>query len=87
MSSFFCNSPSEHPVDPGASRWDYEIQDHACAASLLRLSAFLRLYLPVTLLSELQLPLEAALQKQVPYHCTYEKRRRRKNFVEKLELT
>jgi REP element-mobilizing transposase RayT len=28
-----------------------------------------------------------ALQKQVPYHCTYEKRRKRNNFVEKLQLT
>jgi hypothetical protein len=69
------------------ARWDYEIQDRASPVSLLKLSAFLRLYLPVTLLLGLQLHVEAALQKQVPYHCTYEKRRRRKNFVEKLELT
>jgi hypothetical protein len=69
------------------ARWDYEFQDRAGPLSLLKLSIFLRLYLPVTLLSELQLHLEAALQKQVPYHCTYEKRRKRKNFVEKLTLT
>jgi hypothetical protein len=69
------------------ARWDYELEDRAGPVSLLKLSIFMRLYLPVTLLSELQLKLEAALQKQVPYHCTYEKRRKRKNFVEKLKLT
>jgi hypothetical protein len=69
------------------ARWDYELEDRAGPVSLLKLSIFMRLYLPVTLLSELQLKLEAALQKQVPYHCTYEKRRKRKNFVEKLQLT
>lgn len=69
------------------ARWDYEIQDRAGPLSLLKLAAFLRLYLPITLMAELQSHLEAALQKQVPYHCAYEKRRKRKNFVEKLQLT
>jgi hypothetical protein len=69
------------------SRWDYENQERCGPLSLLKTAAFLQLYLPLTLLSELQSRLEDALQKQVPYHCTYEKGRRRKNFVEKLELT
>lgn len=69
------------------ARWDYQLQDRAGPLSLLKVAAFARLYLPLTLLCELQSHLEAALQKQVPYHCTYEKRRNRKNFVEKLELT
>jgi len=68
-------------------RWDYENQQEAGPLSLLKTAAFMQLYLPATLLSELQSHLEAALQKQVPYHCTYEKRRTRKNFVEKLQLT
>ncbi len=70
------------------ARWDWRLQDQcACALSLLKLAAFIALYLPVTLLWESQPHLERALFKQVPYHCTYEKRRKRKNFVEKLELT
>ncbi len=68
-------------------RWDYENQDQAGPLSLLKTAAFLQLYVPVTLLSELQPHLEAALQKQIPYHCAYEQRQSRKNFVEKLELT
>ena len=69
------------------ARWDYQLQDRAGPLSLLKVAAFLRLYLPLTLLNELQSHLETALQKQLPYHCTYEKRRQRKNFVQKLELT
>jgi hypothetical protein len=68
-------------------QWDYEYQDRAGPLSLLKTAAFLQLYVPLTLLSELQSHLEAALTKQVPYHCAYEKRRNRKNFMEKLELT
>jgi hypothetical protein len=69
------------------ARWDYQLQNRAGPLSLLKLAAFLPLYLPLTLFQELQPHLEAALQKQVPYHCTYEKRCKRKNFVERLELT
>jgi hypothetical protein len=68
-------------------RWDYENQDRSGPLSLLKTAAFLQLYVPLTLLSELQRHLKAALEKQVPYHCAYEKRRKRKNFVEKLQLT
>jgi hypothetical protein len=67
-------------------RWDYENQDRSGPLSLLKTAAFLQLYVPLTLLSELQAHLKAALEKQVPYHCAYEKRRKRKNFVEKLQL-
>jgi len=69
------------------ARWDYQIQDRAGPLSVLKLAGFMQLYLPVALLAELQNNLEEALQKQVAYHCTYEKRRSRKNFIEKLELT
>jgi hypothetical protein len=69
------------------ARWDYQLQDRAGPLSLLKVAAFLPLYLPLTLFNELQSHLETALQKQLPYHCTYEKRRKRKNFVQKLELT
>ena len=69
------------------ARWDYQIQDRAGPLSVLKVAGFMQLYLPVTLLGELQTDLEEALQKQVAYHCTYEKRRGRKNFIEKLELT
>lgn len=69
------------------SRWDYENQDRCGPLSLLKTAAFMQLYLPLTLLSELQPHLEGALAKQIPYHCTYEKRHKRKNYVEKLELT
>jgi hypothetical protein len=69
------------------ARWDYQIQDRAGPLSVLKVAGFMQLYLPVTLLGELQPNLETALQKQVAYHCTYEKRRSRKNFIEKLELT
>ncbi|HWH68312.1 MAG TPA: IS4 family transposase [Candidatus Sulfotelmatobacter sp.] len=69
------------------ARWQYQFQDQASPLSLLKVAAFMQLYLPVTLLGELQPHLEAALQRQVPYHCGYEKRRNRKNFVQQLELT
>jgi hypothetical protein len=69
------------------ARWDYQLQERAGPLSILKLAAFMQLYVPVTLLSELQVHLETALQKQVPYHCTYEMRCKRKNFVEKLQLT
>jgi hypothetical protein len=69
------------------ARWDYQYQDRAAPLSLLKVAAFLQLYLPLTLLSALQPRLEAALLKQIPYHCTYERRSKRKNFVEKLKLT
>jgi hypothetical protein len=69
------------------ARWDYQLQERAGPLSLLKVAAFLRLYLPLTLLAEFQPHLETALLKQVPYHCTYEKRRKRKNFVQMLELT
>jgi Transposase DDE domain len=69
------------------ARWDYQLQNRAGPLSVLKVAAFLRLYLPLTLLNELQSHLETALQKQIAYHCTYEKRRKRKNFVQKLELT
>ena len=67
-------------------RWDYENQDRCRPLSLLKTAAFIQVYVPLTLLSELQSHLEAALQKQIAYHCAYEKRRKRTNFVEKLEL-
>jgi hypothetical protein len=69
------------------ARWEDQLQDRAGPLSRLKVAAFLRLYLPITLLPELQPDLEAALQKQLPYHCTYEKRRKRKNFAERLKLT
>jgi Transposase DDE domain len=69
------------------ARWDYQLQERVGPLSLLKVAAFLPLYLPLTLLEELQPHLEAALQKQLPYHCTYEKRCKRKNLVEKLQLT
>jgi hypothetical protein len=68
-------------------RWDYEYQDRSGPLSLLKTAAFLQFYVPIALLFQLQSHLEAALAKQVPYHCAYEKRRKRKNFVEKLQLT
>jgi hypothetical protein len=69
------------------ARWDYHFQERAGPLSLLKTAAFLGLYLPATLFNESQPHLEVALQKQVFYHCTYEKRHKRKNFVERLELT
>jgi Transposase DDE domain len=69
------------------ARWDYQFQNRAAPLSLLKVAAFLQLYLPLTLLSALQPRLEAALLKQIPYHCTYERRSKRRNFVEKLKLT
>ncbi len=69
------------------ARWDYRVQQQTGPLSILKLAAFMHLYVPVTLLAESQAHLEAALQKQVSYHCTYEKRCNRKNFVEKLQLT
>jgi hypothetical protein len=69
------------------ARWEYQLPNQAQPLSILKVAAFMQLYLPVTLLSELQAHLEAAMQRQVAYHCGYEKRRNRKNFVQQLELT
>ncbi len=70
------------------ARWDYQLQGQtATGLSLLKVAAFLPLYLPVAWLAQLQPHLESALLKQVAYHCTYEKRTTRKNFLEMLELT
>jgi hypothetical protein len=70
------------------ARWDYQFQHQTVLGlSLLKLAAFLPLYLPVACLAELQPHLECALLKQVRYHCTYEKRTKRKNFLEMLKLT
>jgi hypothetical protein len=69
------------------ARWDYQFQDRARPLSMLKVAAFIGVYLPLMLLAELQPHLEAALIKQLPYHCTYEKHRKRKNFVKKPALT
>jgi Transposase DDE domain len=67
--------------------WDYRIQKQARPPiSHLKLAALMPLYLPLELLRQLQPRVEEALEKQVPYHCTYERRRKRKNFVERLQL-
>lgn len=70
------------------ARWDYQIQkEPAPGLSLLKLAGFLPLYLAAAVLRAFQPALEKALLQQVPYHCSYEKRRKRKNFVEQLDLT
>jgi len=56
------------------------------ALSHLKLAALMPVYLPLEWLRQFQPNVAAALAKQVPYHCAYE-RRRRKNFVERLLLS
>lgn len=67
--------------------WDYHIHKQSRPPiSHLKLAALMPIYLPLELLRQFQPLAEAALAKQVPYHCTYERRRKRKNFVERLQL-
>ncbi|HZR57679.1 MAG TPA: hypothetical protein VFA74_12455, partial [Terriglobales bacterium] len=70
------------------ARWDYQFQAQTSKPlSLLKVAALLPLYLPAILWPELQPQLEDALLKQIRYHCTYEKRADRMNYVEMLKLT
>jgi len=67
--------------------WDYHIHKQSRPPiSQLKLAALMPICLPLELLRQLQPKVEQALAKQVPYHCTYERRRKRKNFVERLQL-
>jgi hypothetical protein len=67
--------------------WDQRIQAQPRPPiSHLKLAALMPVYLPLELLRHLQPKVQEALAKQVPYHCTYERRRKRKNFVQKLQL-
>lgn len=68
------------------ARWDYLIQREDCPpVSHLKLAALMPLYLSVELLHQFQPRPECAIQKQIGYHCTYEKRKR-KHFVAMLAL-
>lgn len=70
------------------ARWGAQLQEASTLAlSRLKVAAFFTVYLSASLLWQWQPRLECALLKQVAYHCPYERRRKRKNFVEKLELT
>jgi hypothetical protein len=69
------------------ARCDYLIQRQPRPPiSHLKLAALMPLYLSVELLRQFQPQVERALEKQVAYHCTYEKRKR-KHFIDMLALS
>jgi hypothetical protein len=70
------------------ARWDYRFQSQTpTGLSLLKVAAFFPLCLSAGWLAQLQPHLEAALLKQVRYHCTYEQRTKRQSYLQMLKLT
>jgi hypothetical protein len=66
---------------------DYQIQKKPIPpVSQEKLAAFMPVLVGAQLLTAFQPRLASALGKQVPYHCTYEKRKR-KHFIDMLQLS
>lgn len=66
---------------------DYQIQKEPVPpVSQQKLAAFMPVLVSAQLLTAFQPRLACALSKQVPYHCTYEKRKR-KHFIDMLQLS
>jgi hypothetical protein len=67
--------------------WDYQIQQEPTPPiSQEKLAALMPLLVSLELLPHFQSRLKSALAKQIAYHCTYEKRKR-KHFIDQLALS